>query len=150
MNTGRILVFLFLVSSCASDELKRFGTREHFQMKQIHLDGDVKTHISYPSIGYVASKENHCFESVDDREVYTVNSSNLKMAIQHFYFRTISYDVKKVHSNGNHYLVASTNEEKTVDLEVAYCAFERSNHWIRNLFFLDNLSGDYVSFRLVK
>lgn len=150
MNIGMLLSIFLLLSSCASNDLKKFGTQKHFRMKRLHLKSETKTHISYDQIGYVASKENHCFESVDDREVYTVSLTNLDRAIQHFYYRSVSYDVKKVNPNGNPYLLASANEEKTVDLEVAYCVFEHANHWIRNMFFLGNFDGHYASFRQVK
>ena len=119
-------------------------------MKRLHLKSDTKTHTSYDQIGYVASKENHCFDSVDDREVYTVGVYDLDRAVQHFYFRSVSYDVKRVNPDGNPYLLASANEEKTVNLEVAYCIFQRANHWIRNMFFLGELEGHYASFRLKK
>lgn len=150
MKIGMLLIIVLLLSSCASNELEKFGTQKYFRMKRHHLNSDTKTHTSYDQIGYVASKENHCFESVDDREVYTVGLNDLDRAIQHFYFRTVSYDVKKVNSDGVPYLLASANEEKTVNLEVAYCVFERANHWIRNMFFLGNFDGHYASFRQVK
>jgi hypothetical protein len=150
MNIGMLLSIFLLLSSCASDDLEKFGARKHFRMKKLHLKSDIKTHVSYAQISYVASKENHCFESIDDREVYTVAVSNLGNAIEHFYYRSVSYDIKRVSSNGSPYLLASANEEKTVDLEVAYCVFQHANHWIRNMFFLGELEGHYASFRQVK
>lgn len=112
-------------------------------MKRLHLKSDTKTHVSYDQIGYVASKENHCFESVDNREVYTVLSSDLHRAVQHFYFRSVSYDVKKVNPNGNPYLLASANNDKTINLEVAYCTFE-------SMTLFRSIKGQYASFRVIK
>jgi len=143
MKTGLLLSIQILFFSCASNELKKFGAEKYFRMKRHHLKSDIKTHVSYDQVGYVASKENHCFQTVDDREVYTVLSSDIHRAVQHFYFRSVSYDVKKVNSNGNQYLLASANEEKTINLEVAYCTFE-------SMTLFRSIEGQYASFRVIK
>lgn len=137
-----LLLPLFFVS-CSSNTIKKFGTREEFRIKRLHLQSDVKTHLTYDVIGYVASKENNCFESIDDRQVYTVNSSNLTKAINHFYFKTVSYNAKVVTKDGHRYVEANAINETDINLEVAYCIFERNS-------IFNNGEGDYVSFRLRK
>lgn len=145
-----LLTLLGFLGSCASNDLRKFGSEKYFTIKEIHLKGEVQTHTEYGRIAYAISKDVHCFETSDDREVYTVNMSNLNEAINHFYFRVASYDVKKVVKGGNEILIATAKSDARINLEIAHCWVVHSNHWIRDIFFLGNVRGEYASFRLAK
>lgn len=135
-----ILLALFCVS-CSSNSLRKFGTEQQFQLKKFYLKGNNVVGIGYENINYIKDSSNNCFDLNDNREVITVMSNNLDIAIKHFYFRTVSFNVKKVVSNGNQLIEATSNQETDLDLEVAYCTFLSKG-------FLNNPENTYASFRL--
>lgn len=143
MKFGILLGTILLLTSCASNELGKFGAYKYFRMKRLHLKSDTKVYTTYDQIGYVASKENHCFESVDEREVYTVALSNLDKAINHFYFKTVSYNAKVVTKDGHRYIEANAVNGTDINLEVAHCTFDR-------ITLFRNFESNYASFRLIK
>ena len=133
----------FFLWSCASGDLERFGAREYYQHKVLHLKNNVVTHTTYGQVSYVKSSDHHCFDSVDDREVYTVLASDLKGAINHFYFRKVSYDLKVDVRDGHERLIAQASEDTRLNLEVAYCGVDRYG-------IFKNAEGEYASVRLAK
>jgi hypothetical protein len=141
-NCILVLLLPLCFVSCSSNSLKKLGTEQYFQHKRVHLKHDIKQHVSYDQVGYVASKENHCFDSSDDREIYTVLDTNMNKAIQHFYYRTASFDVTKTtRSNGQVELHSQAASSTKVDVEIAYCTFDSET-------IFKNIEGYYVSVRL--
>ena len=136
-------MILSFLGSCASNDLRKFGTKKYFQRKVIHMHNRVQTHTTYGRVEYVQSKENHCFETIDDREVYTVSESDIENAIRYFYFRSTSHDLKVVTRDGYQMLEITANKSAQIDLEVAYCAFQIP-------LLLDSFEARYASFRLAR
>jgi len=114
-----VLMCLFCVS-CASD-LKKYGKVHTIKMKSFETKESLSFNDREYTIGYIISKDNHCFNDTDDREIVTVLSDNLEPVVKHFYYRKISYDVKRVNKNGVDSLEFKPLDNTNVDLEVAYC-----------------------------
>lgn len=136
-----VLLLPLCFVSCSSNKLNKFGKYEYFKVKKLDLKSDVQVHKSYWTVGYVASKENHCFDTVDEREVYTVGLNDLDRAINHFYFKTVSYNAKVVTKDGHRYIEANAVNETDINLEVAHCTFDR-------ITLFRNFESSYASFRL--
>lgn len=109
-------------------------------MKTFHTKVSNNYQGHYDFLGYVQNKDNNCFDANDEREVVTVHSSNLEDAIRHFFFRKVSFDIKKITKNGLSYLEAIPTEGSNITLEVAYCQ-ESFDH------LLGTNKNTYASFR---
>jgi hypothetical protein len=84
--------------------------------------------------------EINCFETNDEREVYTVDSAYKEGAIEHFFKRVVSVDAKVINNEVQYTMTNNANFK----LELATCYLE----YRRFLFFKQTMS--YTSFRLAK
>ena len=137
-----LILSLFTVFLISCSSVDKFGKYKHFKVKSYKMNSE----LNYREIHYWVTRDNdqHCFDSNPlNKEIVTVDENHLNFALDHFYKRVAAVDIKVTERDGGKYMKLTYNEDTNYKLEMASCAFDRTNGLLRN-----DLSVRYVSFRL--